>query len=37
VHDWLHSQAKEFFSTGIQALRKRWRACIERGEDYVEK
>jgi hypothetical protein len=37
VHDWLHSQPKEFFSTGIQSLCKRWRTCIERGGDYVEK
>jgi hypothetical protein len=37
VHDWLHSQPKNFFSTGIRALFKRWRTCIERGGDYVEK
>jgi N-dimethylarginine dimethylaminohydrolase len=37
VQDWLHSQPKELFPTGIQALCKRWRNCIERGGDYVEK
>ena len=28
---------KEFFSKGIYAFCKRWRTCIERGGDYVEK
>jgi predicted amidophosphoribosyltransferase len=37
VHEWLRRQAQEFFSRGIHALRKRWRACIERNGDYVEK
>lgn len=37
VHKWICSQPKEFFSRGFQALVKRWRMCIERGGDYVEK
>ena len=36
VHEWLRGLPKEF-SKGIYALCKRWRTCIERGEDYVEK
>ncbi|KDR21341.1 hypothetical protein L798_03974, partial [Zootermopsis nevadensis] len=37
VHEWLRRQPQEFFSRGIHTLRKRWRACIERNGDYVEK
>jgi len=37
VHKWLCRLPKEFFSKGIYALCKRWRTCIERGGDYVEK
>ena len=37
VHEWLHSQPKDFFSRGIHALTKRWNTCMERNGDYVEK
>jgi hypothetical protein len=37
VHEWLRRQPQEFFSRVIHTLRKRWRACIERNGDYVEK
>jgi len=38
VHEWLHSQPKDFFfSRGIHALPKRWNTCTERNGDYVEK
>jgi len=37
VHEWLHSQPKDFFSRGIHALPKRWNTCMERNGDYVEK
>ena len=37
VHEWLRGLSKEFFSKGIYALCKRWRVCIKRGGDYVEK
>jgi len=37
VHEWLHSQSKDFFSRGIHALPKRWNTCMERNGDYVEK
>lgn len=37
VHEWLCRRPKEFFSSGIQALPKRWRMCIERNGAYVEK
>jgi len=37
LHEWLHSQPKDFFSRGIHALPKRWNTCVERNGDYVEK
>jgi len=37
VHEWLHSQPKDFFSRGIHALPKRWNTCMEHNADYVEK
>jgi histone-lysine N-methyltransferase SETMAR len=37
VHEWLRRQPQESFSRGIHTLCKRWRACIERNGDYVEK
>jgi len=37
VHEWLHSQPKEFLSRGIHALLKRWNTCMEHNGDYVEK
>jgi len=37
VHEWLHSQPKDFFSRGIHALPKRWNTCMERIGDCVEK
>jgi len=36
VHEWLHSQPKDFFSRGIHALPERWNICMERHGDYVE-
>jgi histone-lysine N-methyltransferase SETMAR len=37
VHEWLRSQPKEFFPSGIHALLKCWNTCIERNGDYIEK
>jgi hypothetical protein len=37
VHEWLRRQPQELFSREIHTLCKRWRACIERNGDYVEK
>lgn len=37
VHEWLRGQDKTFYSAGIQALPGRWRKCIEKGGDYIEK
>jgi hypothetical protein len=37
VHDWLRTRPQEFFSRGIRALPVRWRKCVERQENYVEK
>ena len=37
VHEWPHSQPKDFFTRGIHALLKRWNTCMGRNGDYVEK
>ena len=37
VHEWLHSQPKDFFSRGIHALLKCRNSCMEHNGDYVEK
>jgi len=37
VHESLQSQPKAFFPRGIYALPKRWNACMECNEDYIEK
>jgi len=37
VHEWLHSQPKDFFYRGIHALPKHWNTCMEHNGDYVEK
>ena len=38
VHAWLAVQAKTFFfSEGIKMFVQRWKKCIERQGDYVEK
>ena len=37
VHEWLHSQPKDFFLRGIHALLKCWNTCMECNGDYVEK
>jgi len=37
VHEWLHSQPKDFFSRGIHAFPKCWNTCMERNGDHVEK
>ena len=35
VHEWLHSQPKDFFSRGIHAIPKRWNTCIECNGDLL--
>jgi transposase len=37
VHEWLRTRLQEFFSRRIRALPVRWRKCVERQGDYVEK
>jgi hypothetical protein len=37
VHEWLHTRPQEFFSRGIRVFPVRWRKCVERQGDYVEK
>jgi transposase len=37
VHEWLRTRPQEFFSKGIRALPVRWRKCVERQGDCVEK
>ena len=36
VHEWLHSQPKDFFSRGTHGLPKGWNTCMERNGDYVQ-
>ena len=36
MNEWLRTRPKEFFSSGIYALVKRWRKYIELEGDYVE-
>jgi hypothetical protein len=37
VHEWPHSQPKDFFSRGIHVFLKHWNACMEHNGDYIEK
>ena len=37
VRAWLAAQPKTFFSEGIKKLVQRWKKCIEKQGDYVEK
>ena len=37
VRTWCRSQTPEFFADGMRKLVQRWRLCIERDGDYVEK
>ena len=37
VHAWLAAQPKTFFSECIKKLVQRWKKCIEKKGDYVEK
>ena len=37
VHAWLAAQPKTFFSEGIKKFVHRWKKCIKKQEDYVEK
>ena len=37
AHAWLAAQSKTFFSEGIKKLLQRWKKCIEKQGDYVEK
>jgi len=37
VHEWLHSQPRDFFSRGIHALPKHWNTCMKRNGDHIEK
>ena len=37
VREWVRQQPKNFVSEGIRKLPKRWRLCIVKEGDYVEK
>ena len=37
MHAWIAAQPKTFFSEGIKKLVQRWKMCIEKQGDYVEK
>ena len=37
LDDFLNGQEKDFFQSGIEALKHRWQKCINTEWDYVEK
>ena len=37
VDDFLNGQEKDFFKSGIEALKHGWQKCIDTEGDYVEK
>ena len=37
VKNWTATVGREFYQRGIQALVHRWKKCIEKGGDYVNK
>ena len=37
MHSWRAAQPKTFFSEGIKKLVQRWKKCIEKHRDYVER
>ncbi|KAK3760730.1 hypothetical protein RRG08_034658 [Elysia crispata] len=37
VLSWCRDKTADFFADGIQQVVRRWRLCIERDGDYVEK
>ncbi|GFO05658.1 transposase [Plakobranchus ocellatus] len=37
VRRWCRAQPSEFFADGVRQLVKRWRLCVDRNGDYVEK
>ncbi|GFN93504.1 histone-lysine N-methyltransferase SETMAR [Plakobranchus ocellatus] len=37
VRRWCRGQSSEFFADGVLQLVKRWRLCVDRNGDYVEK
>ena len=37
VEDFFEGQEEKFYVTGIQALQHRWKKCVDRRRDYVEK
>ena len=36
VEDFLEDQDEGFYTTGIQALRHRWKKCVDRRGEYVD-
>lgn len=37
TEEWLKGQSELFYFTGIEKLRDRYKLCIDKGGDYVEK
>ena len=37
VEDFFESEEENFYATGIRALQLRWKKCVDRRGDYVEK
>jgi histone-lysine N-methyltransferase SETMAR len=37
VREHIRRFGKDFYATGIQPLTRRWKKCVDNGEDFVEK
>jgi len=37
TEEWLKEQSELFYFTGVEKLRQRYKLCIDKGGDYVEK
>ena len=37
VEDFFEGQEENFYATGIRALQHRWKKCVDRRGDYVQK
>ena len=37
IEEWLKEQSELFYFTGVEKLRQRYKLCIDKGGDYVEK
>jgi len=37
TEEWLKEQSEIFYFKGVEKLRQRYKLCIDKGDDYVEK